>query len=78
MDGYYLRLVKRVLFLPHDFHPSYEEAGRRPSQQLAKNRLRWTGHALRSDDKVLYEVLMFVPEKGSGVVDAHSFGSTTL
>ena len=69
MDGYYQRLVKRVLFLPHDFHLSYEEAETRigigrPSQQLAKNRLRWTGHALRSDDKVLYEVLMFVPEGG--------------
>ena len=37
---------------------------RSPSQQLAKNRLRWTGHALRSVDKVLYKVLMFVPEGG--------------
>ena len=67
MDDYYLRLVKRVLFLPHNFHLSYEEAERRigigrPSQQLAKN--RWTGHALLSADKVLYEVMMFVPEGG--------------
>ena len=69
MDGYYLRLVKRVLFLPHDYHLSYVEAERRigigrPSLQLAKERLRWTGHVLRSEDKVLYEVLMFVPEGG--------------
>ena len=69
MDGFYLRLVKRVLFLPHDYHLSYVEAERRtgvsrPSQQLAKERLRWTGHVLRSEDKVLYEVLMFVPEGG--------------
>ena len=69
MDGYYLRLVKRVLFLPHDYHLSYVEAARRtgvgrPFQQLSKERLRWTGHVHRSEDKVLYEVLMFVPEGG--------------
>ena len=32
--------------------------------RLAKERLRWTGHALRSDDKVLSEVLLFIPEGG--------------
>ena len=36
----------------------------RPSQQLARNRLRWTGHALRSEDIVLREVLTFIPEGG--------------
>ena len=32
--------------------------------RLAKDRLRWTGHALRSEEKVLSEVLLFVPEGG--------------
>ena len=32
--------------------------------RLAKERLRWTGHALRSGDKVLSEVLSFIPEGG--------------
>ena len=69
LDGYYLRLVKRILFLPHDHHLSYNEAEERigverPSIRLTKERLRWTGHALRSEDKVLSEVLMFVPEGG--------------
>ena len=69
IDGYYLRLVKRILHLPHDFHLSYVEAEnrtgvRRPSLRLAKERLRWTGHALRSDDQILSEVLSFVPEGG--------------
>ena len=69
LDGYYLRLVKRVLHLPHDHHLSYEEAEERtgverPSMRLSKERLRWTGHALRSDDTVLTEVLVFVPEGG--------------
>ena len=69
LDGFYLRLVKRILHLPHDFHLSYIEAEtrtgvKRPSLRLAKERLRWTGHALRSDDKVLSEVLLFIPEGG--------------
>ena len=69
LDGYYLRLAKRILHLPHDFHLSYPDAERltgvaRPSSRLAKERLRWTGHALRSDDKVLAEVLTFIPEGG--------------
>ena len=69
LDGYYLRLVKRICFLPHDYHLSYEEAVQRigverPSHHLARERLRWTGHVLRSDDRVLYEVLTFVPEGG--------------
>ena len=69
IDGYYLRLVKRILHLPHDFHLSYVEAEnrtgvRRPSLRLAEERLRWTGHALRSDDQILSEVLSFVPEGG--------------
>ena len=37
----------------------------RPSIRLAIERLRWTGHVLRSEDKVLYEVLMFTPENGN-------------
>ena len=69
LDGFYLRLVKRILHLPHDFHLSYVEAEnrtgvKRPSLRLAKERLRWTGHVLRSDEKVLSEVLMFVPDGG--------------
>ena len=72
LDGFYLRLVKRVMHLPHDFHLSYAEAEarsgvHRPSLHLTKDRLRWTGHALRSDEKVLTEVLLFVPEGGRRV-----------
>ena len=37
----------------------------RPSHHLARNQLRWTGHALRSDDTVLQEVLHFIPEGGA-------------
>ena len=37
----------------------------RPSLLLTRERLRWTGHVLRSDDVVLYEVLTFVPEGGA-------------
>ena len=70
LDGYYLRLVKRILHLPHDFHLSYEEAEERinvgrPSLQLRRERLRWTGHVLRSNDPVLTEVLTFTPEGAS-------------
>ena len=70
LDGYFLRLAKRVLQLRYDYHLSYEEAEQRlgverPSQQLTRNRLRWIGHALRSDDIVLREVLTFVPEGGA-------------
>ena len=70
IDGYYLRLVKRILLLPHDFHLSYEEAEtrigvERPSRRLDRERLRWTGHVLRREELVLYEVLIFVPEGGS-------------
>lgn len=35
-----------------------------PSLRLTKERLRWNCHALRSEDKVLSEVLTFVPEDG--------------
>ena len=70
LDGYFIRLAKRVLQLRYNYHLSYEEAEQRlgverPSQQLARNRLRWIGHALRSDDIVLREVLTFVPESGA-------------
>ena len=70
LDGYFLRLAKRVMRLPHNFHLSYTAAEerlgvKRPSTLLAKERLRWIGHALRSDDTVLLEVLTFVPEGGS-------------
>ena len=69
IDGFYLRLVKRVCHLPFDYHLSYKEAAKRVgverlSFRLARERLRWTGHVLRSDDKVLYEVLVFSPENG--------------
>ena len=70
LDGYFLRLAKRVMHLSHDFHLSYtvaeERLGvKRPSTLLAKERLRWIGHALRSDDTVLLEVLTYVPEGGA-------------
>ena len=70
LDGYFLRLAKRVMRLPHNFHLSYTAAEeslgvKRPSALLAKERLRWLGHALRSDDSVLTEVLTFVPEGGA-------------
>jgi len=62
LDGFYLRLVKRILFLSHHYHLSYDEAENRtgverPSIRLAKERMRWSGHSLR-------EVLLFVPEGG--------------
>ena len=56
--------------LPHDFHLSYIAAERslgvkRPSTILARERLRWLGHVLRSDDVVLTEVMTFIPEGGA-------------
>ena len=70
LDGFYLRLVKRVLALPCNYHLSYDEAEKRtgverPSVRLRKERLRWTGHVLRSDEQVLTEVLLFKPENGN-------------
>ena len=70
IDGFFLRLAKRVLHLRYDYHLSYEEAEtrlgiRRPSARLTQERLRWTGHMLRSDDEVLREVLAFVPAGGA-------------
>ena len=70
LDGFFLRLAKRVMFLPHDHHLSYQEAEERlgvarPSHHLMKARLRWVGHALRSKDTVLHEVLTFVPVGGA-------------
>ena len=70
LDGYFLRLAKRIMRLPHDFHLSYAAAEERlgvtkPSVILAKERLRWTGHVMRSDDAILREVLTFVPEGGA-------------
>ena len=55
--------------LKYDFHISCEKAERRlgvkrPSTILSRNCLRWTGHMLRSEDKVLREVLCYVPENG--------------
>ena len=70
MDGFFLRLAKRALHLRYDYHLSYEEAEeklgvQRPSIRLRKERLRWTGHLLRSEDSVLYEALVFVQEGGA-------------
>ena len=70
LDGYYLRLTKRILHLRYDYHLSYAEAEQRlgverPSQRLARDRLRWIGHALRSEDTALREVLTFIPEGGA-------------
>ena len=70
IDGFFLRLAKRVLHLRYDYHLSYEEAEtrlgvQRPSVRLTRERLRWTGHMLRNEDEVLREVLTFVPEGGA-------------
>ena len=70
LDGYFLRLAKRMLHLRHDYHLSYQEAEERlgvvrPSTRLAQERLRWTGHMLRSTDQVLREALEFVPTGGA-------------
>ena len=70
LDGFFLRLAKRVLHLRYDYHLSYEEAEQRlgivrPSVRLTADRLRWTGHLLRSPDTILREVLMFVPTGGA-------------
>ena len=70
LDGYFLRLAKRVMHLRFDHHLSYLEAEerlgvRRPSSRLSSERLRWVGHVLRSEDSVLREVLQFVPVGGA-------------
>ena len=70
LDGYFLLLAKRVMRLPHDFHLAYSVAEerlgmQRPSKLLGKERVRWIGHVLRSDDVILREVLAFVPEGGA-------------
>ena len=69
LDGFFIRLAKRILHLNYDFHLSYEAAEKqlgvqRPSVLLSRNRLRWAGHMLRSEDVVLREVLAYVPEGG--------------
>ena len=58
------------MWVGYDYHLSYEEAEqrlgvKRPSQQLTHNRLHSIGHALRSEDIVLREVLTFLPEGGA-------------
>ena len=68
--GYFLRLAKRMLHLRHDYHLSYQEAEERlgvvrPSSCPVQERLRWTGHMLRSTDQVLPEALEFVPSGGA-------------
>ena len=70
LDGFFLGLAKRVLHLPFDYHLSYVEAEQslgvtRPSARLRRERLRWTGHMLRSEDTVLYEALIFIPDGGA-------------
>ena len=70
LDGYFLRLAKRIMHLPYDHHLSYQEAEERlgvtrPSIRLSRERMRWLGHALRSQDVVLREVLLFIPDGGS-------------
>ena len=70
LDGYFLRLAKRVMRLRHDHHLSYVEAEKqlgvqRPSFRLASERLRWVGHVLRSEESVLREVLAFIPDGGA-------------
>ena len=58
------------MYLRYDYHLSYEKAEeelgiQRPSLRLTEERLRWTGHMLRSADSVLYEVLVFIPYGGA-------------
>ena len=70
LDGYFLLLAKRVMRLPHDFHLAYAVAEERlgvhrPSVLLGKEIVRWIGHVLSSEDVILREVLMFIPEGGS-------------
>ena len=70
LDGYFLRLAKRVMKFRFDHHLSYTEAEeqlgvKRPSIRLRCERLRWVGHVLRSEDSVLREVLEFVPAGGA-------------
>ena len=70
LDGFFLRLAKRILHLRYDYHLSYQEAEdrlgiQRPSVRLTQDRLRWTGHMLRSEDSVLREALEFVPTGGA-------------
>ena len=70
LDGFFLRLAKRVMHIRFDHHLSYAEAEeqldvQRPSSRLASERLRWVGHALRSEDSVLREVLAFIPAGGA-------------
>lgn len=70
LDGYFLRLAKRIMHLRFDYHLSYDEAEERlgvsrPSVRLAKERMRWVGHVLRSEDSVLREVLHFIPTGGA-------------
>lgn len=70
LDGYFLLLAKRVMRLPHDFHLAYAVAEERlgvhrPSVLLGKERVRWIGHVMSSEDVILREVLMFIPEGGS-------------
>ena len=72
-----------ILHLRYDYQLSYEEAEeklgiQRPSIQLMQDRLRWTGHALRSDDTVLQEVLLFVPMVEHEVTEGRVGGSTIL
>ena len=48
LDGYFLRLAKRIMHMRFDYHLSYAEAEERlgvvrPSLRLAKERLRWVG-----------------------------------
>ena len=81
-DDYFIHLTKCVLQLRYNYYLSYEEAEQRlgverPSQQLARNRLRWIGHALRSDDIVLQEVLTFVPRAVHAGTGDRGCGSTT-
>ena len=70
LDGFFLGLARRVLHLPFDYHLSYVGAEQslgvtRPSTRLRRERLRWTGHMLRSEDTVLYEALIFIPHGGA-------------
>ena len=70
LDGYFLLLAKRVMRLPHDFHLAYAVAEQRlgvhrPSILLGKERVRWIGHVMRSEDAILREVLSFIPEGGA-------------
>jgi len=64
LDSYFLGLAKPIMHMRFDYHMLYVEAEEhlgvcRSSLLIAKERLRWVGHVLWSEDSVLRKVLHF-------------------